>query len=267
MKPIQQITDKHLRDIKLIVLDCDGVIVRRGTRIKTEIQENGNQMTTLETKTIAEEQIKQLAELINQGFMVNISSGRGLYMLQDMFANVLDYTSITFENGSATWLEGKIIQHINSHNFLIGLRRKLETSKVTRRPAFKGFEPKEFIITAHCHAEIDDIPCIVEEHSERVKEEMGTPLYCLWNGEAYDIGVKGIQTKAVGLKSLKEHLGLEKRNVLAIGDNLNDKELLEEAGIAVTADKSRVRGDFFVPLLGERLPAAVMIDQILDRVS
>jgi len=50
---------------------------------------------------------------------------------------------------------------------------------------------------------------------------------------------------------------------LAIGDNLNDVDLLGQAGISVTADKERVKGDFYIPLLGEKLPADVLMDSIL----
>src|SRR3989339_18689 len=160
-------------------------------------------------------------------------------MLQDMFGQVLEYTSLTYENGSATWIDGQIIQHVNSFNYMKGLRKKLQ-----------------------CDDEISKIPYLVDEHNKSIKST-GQELYCLWNGEAYDIGVKDIQTKAVGLINLIKYLGLEKKNSLAIGDNLNDAELLAQAGISVTADKERVKGDFYVPLFGEKLPADFLIDCIL----
>jgi len=258
MKPIEEITEKDLENIKLIVLDVDGVIVPRGTKIKQQ----GN-TTAFETKKIAKEQIEQLKKLKEKGFLINITSGRGLYMLQEMFRKVLDYASLTYENGSASLINGKIVQHINSSRYLRGLHTKLEVIK--DHPNFKGFEPKELIITIHCKDEVPEIPKIVEEHNKEIKTKFNREIYCIWNKEAYDIGVREIQTKAVGLKYLIDYLGLKKENTLAIGDNLNDKELLDEAGIKVTADKDRLKGDFHVPLLGERLPAAVMIDCILSK--
>ena len=54
--------------------------------------------------------------------------------------------------------------------------------------------------------------------------------------------------------------------MLAIGDNYNDKELLEEAGIAVSADKSRVQGNFFVSLKGKRLPAELLMRKIISEM-
>ncbi len=250
MRPIEELGVEELRDIKLLVFDVDGVLVSRGTKIRQE----GN-TTTLETKVVADEQIRQLKDLKGRGFFLNINSGRGLYMLQEMFRNVLEYTSLTYENGSATWIDGRIVQHVNSFPHLRGLHEQLAVDAICHHPNFKGFEPKEMIITIHCKDEIPRIPEIVGER--------GDNLYCIWNGEAYDIGIRTIQTKAVGLRSLAHYLGLQRENVLAIGDNLNDRELLAEAGIAVTADKTRVAGDYYVPLVGERLPAAIMMDQIL----
>jgi len=258
MKPIEEITSEDLKDTRLLVFDVDGVLVPRGTKIKQE-----GRTITLETKIIADEQIEQLRKLKEKGFYININSGRSLFMLQNMFRAVLGYASLTYENGSATWNEGNIVQHVNSFKYLKGLNDKLET--VTKHPHFRGFEPKEFIITIHCEDEIPQIPSIVQEHSNSIMDSYEHGLYCIWNGEAYDIGVKGVQTKGIGLRSLIEYLRLEKKNSLAIGDNLNDIELLSQAGIAVTADRSRVTGDFYVPLSGKRLPAAIMSDCILAK--
>lgn len=87
-------------------------------------------------------------------------------------------------------------------------------------------------------------------------------LYSIWNGEAYDIGIKKIQTKAVGLKDLMKILHLQKENILVIGDNYNDAEMMAEGGIVITADKIRIKGDFYVELEGNQLPADLMMEQI-----
>jgi len=51
---------------------------------------------------------------------------------------------------------------------------------------------------------------------------------------------------------------------MAIGDNYNDQELLEESGIPISADKSRVDGKFYVPLKGTLLPADNLMQKILS---
>lgn len=250
MKEITELTHADIEKIKLLVFDVDGVLVPRGTRI-----EQKDNWTTYETKVIAEKQIDQITSLYNRNFYMNISSGRGLFMLQEMFRSILSCVSLTYENGSATWFEGRIIQHINSYEYLreiYPILRQVKDSKI------KGFEPKEFIITIHCEEQVKEIEEIVARFPQ---------LYTVWNGEAYDIGIKDTQTKATGLRVFREELNLQKENVLAIGDNYNDKELLDEAGIAVTADKSRVEGHFYIPLQGKYLPADVLMDQILRATS
>ena len=66
MRPITELKKEHLKKIKMIVFDVDGVLVRRGTKIK----QVGN-TTTLETKVIATRQIEQIHELNKKGFLIN----------------------------------------------------------------------------------------------------------------------------------------------------------------------------------------------------
>ncbi len=246
MKPLNQLTKKELRPIKMIVFDVDGVLVPRGTKIK----QVGN-TTTLETKVIEKRQIEQITQLNEKGFLINISSGRGLYMLQEMFREVLPFVSLTYENGSATWHRGKIYQHINSFGVFKNIFPKL---KIIRNKDIKGFEPKEFIITIHCKNKIKKIEDIVKKDKK---------LYTVWNGEAYDIGIKKHQTKALGVRNAMKIFKLKRENVMAIGDNYNDHELLQAIGMPISADKTRVKGKFYVPLKGKFLPADALMQQIL----
>ncbi len=246
MKHLNEMTKNDIKKIKLLVFDVDGVLVKRGTKIKQT-----NNITTLETKKIAEKQIKQIKTLNKRGFYINISSGRGLYMLQEMFREILDSVSLTYENGSATWLNGKLCQHVNSFNQLKNISKKL---KKIKHPDIKAFEPKEFIITIHCKNRIKQIENLMSKEKA---------LYSIWNSEAYDIGVKALQTKARGLNKLAKLLKLKKENILVIGDNYNDKELMSSAGLAISADKSRLKGDFYVELEGKKLPADILMDKLL----
>src|SRR3989344_8503720 len=106
---ISRLNKEKLKNLKLIVFDVDGVLVDRGTRIKQT--EN---FLSLEFKKIAKKQIEQIKELYKIGLKIDINSGRSLYMLQEIFREVLPYVSLTYECGSATWYQGKIDQHVNS---------------------------------------------------------------------------------------------------------------------------------------------------------
>ena len=206
MKSFNEITKKDLKNIKLLVFDLDGVLVPRGTKIK----QIGN-TTCYETKKIAKKQIEQIKKLNKLGFKININSGRGLYMLQEMFSEVLPFISLTYENGSATWFEGKTYQHVNSFKELKEISKEL---KKVKHKDIKGFEPKEFIITIHCKNRVKEIETIAKKYKK---------LYYIWNDEAYDIGIKKIQTKPTGLKKIMTLFKLKKKNVLALEDNYNDK--------------------------------------------
>lgn len=252
MKSLNKISKEELNKIKMIVFDVDGVLVPRGTKIK----QIGN-TTTLQTKIIKEKQIEQIRELNRRGFLINISSGRGLYMLQEMFRAILPFVSLTYENGSATWYKGKIYQHINSFKYLRRVFPKLKQA-AGKNLNVKGFEPKEFIITIHCTRKIKEIEKIVKKEKN---------LYTVWNGEAYDIGIKKHQTKALGLKHAMKIFKLKKKNVMAIGDNYNDHELLQASGIPISADRSRVKGKFHIPLKGKFLPADKLMQKILSLKS
>lgn len=236
MRAINEMNQADFKNIKLIVFDVDGVLVPRGTII-----EQKDTRTMFETKRIATEEIQFIKQLYEQGYLINISSGRSLYMLMDMFRSILPFVSLTYENGSATWYKGKIIQHFNSFDMLKDIYTELST---VSHHSIKGWEPKEFIITIHCVNRVEQIEIISNKYPN---------LYCLWNGEAYDIGMRTEQTKGKGLIQLIKMFDISKENVIAIGDNLNDKELLEEAGIKITADKTRLTGDFYIPFPAETL--------------
>ncbi len=246
MKPLENLTKSELKKIKLIVFDVDGILVRRGTRIK-----QSNDILKLKIKTVPEKLVREITKLYKKGFMININSGRGLYMLQYMFREIMPYVSITYENGSATWFKGKIYQHVNSFNTLRKAREELEKVKDSE---IKGFEPKEFIITIHCKHRVEKIERIVSRYKD---------LYFIWNSEAYDIGIKSLQTKSRGLKKFCEELRVKKENVLAIGDNYNDKDLLSYAALKISADKSRLKGDFYISLNGKELPGETLAETIL----
>ena len=249
MRPLNQISKEDLKEIKMIVFDVDGVLVPRGTKIK----QVGN-VTTLETKIIRDKQIEQIKRLHELGFLINISSGRGLYMLQEMFRGILSFVSLTYENGSATWYQGKIYQHVNSFEYLKEVFPKLAEVAKSNKDV-KGFEPKEFIITIHCKEQIKEMEEVVKKYPK---------LTTIWNGETYDVQIDKEQTKAVGLRHVIEIFKLKKENVMAIGDNYNDAELLAESGMPISADKSRISGKFFVPLEGEFLPADKLMQKILS---
>lgn len=238
---------KRLKKIKFIILDIDGVSVPRGTRIK-QISNN----LYMRVSKVPRSEIRKIKKLHKKGYLIGINSGRGLYLLEDMFRPVLNDLVITYENGSATWYKGKVHQHVNSFKKLEPLREKLE--KIQSKD-IKGFEPKEFIITIHCKKRVKAIEKTVNRYKG---------IYWIWNDEAYDIGIKDKQTKAKGLESVMKLLKLKKSQILFVGDNYNDVSIGKKVGFVVSADKSRLKGDLYVDMHKRKFPAEQVMDIFLN---
>lgn len=239
-------TKKQLKKIKFIILDIDGVTVPRGTRIK-QISNN----MKMRVREVPKREIEQIKQLSRKGYMIGINSGRGLYLLQEMFHAVLPHLIITYENGSATWHKGRIYQHVNSFDKLNNLREKLRKIK---HPNIRGLEPKEFIITIHCKRPVRKIEKTVDKYRG---------VYWIWNDEAYDIGLKKLQTKSHGLKQVMKIFKLKKENILFVGDNYNDVSLANDVGITVSVDKTRLKGDFYIKMKKTRFPTEEVLDWFL----
>jgi len=114
------------------------------------------------------------------------------------------------------------------------------------------------VYLVHCKKRVKKIENIISKERK---------LYAIWNNEAYDIGIKKVQTKSIGLKAFIKILKLKRKNILAIGDNYNDKELLQSAGLTITADKSILDGDFYIPLNNKDLPAEQLMSRIIKLIS
>ncbi len=241
---------KKLKKIKFIILDIDGVTVPRGTKIK-QISNNMH----MRIRKIPNSEIQKIKELSKKGYIIGVNSGRGLYLLKDIFRTVLNNLVITYENGSATWYKGKIYQHVNSHTKINKIQLELEKIK---NKNILGFEPKEFIISIHCKKPVKAIENTVNKYKG---------IYWIWNGEAYDIGLKGKQTKARGLKEVMKLLKLKKHQILFVGDNYNDVSLAGKVGVVVSADKTRLKGDLYVNLHGKKFPAEQVMDIFLNELK
>ena len=250
MKSISSLKKSDLKNIKLVVFDVDGILVPRGTKIS---QSGGK--TVFYIKKVDKKVISLIKKLTSLGFAVNINSGRSLDVLQRMFWPVLDNITVTYENGSSSWIKGKVYQHVNSYSKLSELYQELSAVK---NKNIMGFEPKEFILTLHAKRRISTVESIVRRHKK---------VYFIWNGEAYDIGLNNVQTKLKGLSCLLKILNLKENNVLFIGDNYNDSPLAGNSGIIVSADKNRLKGDFFIKLSKKQLPGKVLMEHIIKLIS
>lgn len=248
----KEIPEEKLAKLKMIVLDSDGVCVERGTSIK-EKEDNSSYKIEFATSALSLEMAEKLNRL-KKHLIVCISSGRALMYLQTIYARILGGRSILMaENGNLILAKGKINQlfaYDDRYFEKISLiRNNLKHLEIS------GFEPKQFILTAHAQKELQEVYKITEQIDQE------KDLRVMWNGEAFDIQKKGV-SKGEGLKKIIKTLGFGKENIIAIGDRINDKELLDEAGIPVSADIEKLKAEYYTK--GDRLPAESLVQYLLD---
>jgi HAD superfamily hydrolase (TIGR01484 family) len=238
MKSIQNLTKTDLENIKLLCFDCDGVTIKEGTFL----QENQGELI-VRTAKLTPEMTKKINSLKNN-FYIMFSSGRHPLYLARMYETILwDKVILQGENGLLTVFNGKVSQFENYPMELLKTATKIKAD--LRRLAgsnnnVNGFEPKQFLISLHCQEDMDEVRAIVDKH------DTDNEFFCLWSGEAFDIAPRKFN-KGNGLKSVVKKLNLKLDNVLAVGNDPNDKEMVEESGISVTTDpESIVEGADFI---------------------
>lgn len=254
MKPLSQLEEKDISEIKLICFDCDGVTVKKGT----EIEETESTLT-VKTHTLSEKMLGKMLGL-KKYFHISFSSGRSLLYLDRMYGKVLwDYASLQGENGIFTLIDGRVIQHeyFSKENLEIMNLMKVDIRELSKtNNKIRGFEPKQFLITVHCWESMPQIEEVVKKYDKK------GDYYCWWNGEAYDIGLKNIN-KGTGLKKLCDYLKFDIKATIAIGNGPNDKDMVDAAGISVTTDKSWLKADFYTTNILE-LGGEELVDKLLE---
>jgi HAD superfamily hydrolase (TIGR01484 family) len=193
---------------------------------------------------------------LTKHYQVSFSSGRAMDYLENIYADVLgDNVSLQAEIGMYIYINKLLITNyelrIEQKEKLNKIRQELEKIKDKK---IKGFEPKEYLITLHCQDKIEEIDDIVK------KIDLSGELFCWWNGEAYDIGLK-VVNKGTGLKLLTEKLGVKMSQVMTVGNGINDANMTDIVGIDVSTDRKHLQADFAV--WGEEIGGEKVVDRIL----
>jgi len=239
MKSLSVLKKSDISRIKLICFDCDGVTVKRGTEISQKFDQGSN-FLKIHTYIISEQMRDKINEL-KKYFHVSFSSGRSLSYLQMMYGEILwENSSLQGENGIFALVDGQVVQH---KRYPLTVLEKIEDIRGEIRKLQKtnkdilGFEPKQFLVTVHCKKEIQEIYNTVH------RIDTNNQFYVWWNYEAFDIGLENVN-KGFGLRSLAKFLKIEPSQTMAIGNGINDKDMVEVAGIGVTTDPEVLEADF-----------------------
>lgn len=258
MKALSELTKEDIKDLKLVVFDVDGVTIKKGTNIE-EIKTPQETKFTIRTNNLTE-QMKGMLRELKKHFFVAICSGRSSLYLTDVFNDLLwDNFALISEIGIFTLIDGELKQNKKFGS------KELEKMKLIKndlaklvgdRPEMADFELKQFLITLHASHELPEVREIMKKNDP--EEE----FYCLWNGEAFDIAPK-ILDKGQSVKFLAKELGIGIHQTMASGNGVNDKSMIDAAGIGITTDKKSVEADYYTEG-NEELGGFEIINKLLE---
>lgn len=255
MKPLTDLTKKDIENIKIICFDSDGVSVPKGTEI-TETEDS----LSVKTNVLPEKLLQKMIKL-KKYYHLTFSSGRSLMFLDRMYGKILwDNASLQGENGIFTLIDGQVIQHEKFTPRILEILNKIKIdlrSLAKRNDKIRGFEPKQFLVTLHAFEDVKEVYDIVKKHDSK------NELYTLWNGEAYDVGLKHLN-KGTALKNLCKHLKIDVKNAMAIGNGPNDKDMVEAAGIGVTTDPTDLKTADFHTTKNLELGGEELVDKLIE---
>ncbi|MFC3931403.1 Cof-type HAD-IIB family hydrolase [Streptococcus dentapri] len=235
-----------MTDIKLLALDLDGTLFNS-------------------KKEVTPENIRALKEAHQQGIKVVITTGRPLAaignLLEELGLNNSDDYSITFNGGLVQRNNGKVLakkalslEDLEAiHDVLspLGLPVDILSEGIVYSIPSQGY--KSLYHTANPLLTFVEIASLADLPRDIVYNKIVTVCDAAYLDERIallpakfredyevfksrdiilEIMPKGVH-KAIGLQLLCQHLGLDRRQVMAVGDEENDLSMIEWAGLGV----------------------------------
>lgn len=236
--------------IRLIACDIDGTLVGRDLQLSPRVKHT-------------------IARALERGLLVTLATGRGPSPT-DYFAEQLGLTAplVCLQGGviydyrlgralHETRLRPAVIPWIVGHARTHGWHLHFETTNLVYMPygvetpeelaalfrvanltRVKDFLtgmpelPHKFIVSVHQPSERDG----VQRELVALVQDTGLPLDVFPSHPVLLEGLPAGINKATGLAWLAQHLGVERDQVLAIGDNDNDITMLQWAGVSVAIE-------------------------------
>lgn len=253
----KDIPEAILKQVKLVVFDSDGVTIPRGTQIAEHVEHGPVEKLEINMKTfVITDDFAALLDQLRTKLTVAISSGRALLYLQTMFAPIVGKNTILqAENGNISLIDGSVVQHFDYDETYFETLAEIRAD--VEQLAIKGIEPKQFILSIHSDQEFPEVYDIVKKHDRRHE------LKVMWNGEAFDVMRREV-SKAAGLQKLLDHLGLKREQMIAIGDRVNDQEMIELAGVGISADNEKLPADYWT--VGDSLPGELLARYLIQNL-
>lgn len=237
---------------KLIVTDMDGTLLNRNQELSDRNREaidfaieNGVQVALASGRMY--DSAKQHIDYLNMdipivacnGAIIKSSNGKVIYSnkidteLAIRAAEVLDKYNVYYQLQHEKLLFCKESKDKDSIYYKINEFMKTQTSVIIEddlKESIKNNDILKFTII-----EEDDFS-ILPKISEELKKINGLKITSSWENNI-EIMSEGVD-KGEALRMLCDYLNIDKEEVIAFGDNYNDIEMLQYAGVGVAMDNS-----------------------------
>lgn len=249
--------------------------------------------TLTEEKKITPRTQKILEHLDANGIPVVIATGRAIYSVRDLFRNISLHAPVIALNGSIIYeqIRGKVWDYTPIEEaFITDLLQNVTDQEYIDNLLFEGvgnyYVKKYDQDVQDSFVEYRHIPPM-EIKPQRIYDPIINLLVRpkdrkdelhQWLKERYEGKIQFIKTtwhwlegkregvhKGSAMKKVAELYGLSLSEVVAFGDEWNDLEMLEEAGLAIAmengSEAAKMRADLIAPS-NDREGVAVMLEEI-----
>ena len=200
-------TEKRKKDIRLVVSDIDGTLIRRGEGFPKEVEQ-------------------AVAELKKRGILFTFASGRLPYMITPFAESLGIEIPVCACNGTLLYRKDEILENCMRENEAVRRKRAERGSYHPIRPVREEEWENLWADKVNISDEQGEISSLLEW--EQPLE--GSCEITHYGNQGLEIVRAGFG-KAYGVRQICAGLGISMEQVLAIGDNENDNEMLTQAGI------------------------------------
>ncbi len=231
-------TEERKKDIRLVVSDIDGTLIRRGEGFPKEVEQAA-------------------AELKKRGILFTFASGRLPYMITPYVKALGIEIPVCACNGTLLYQKDEILENHPLRLLLLrpmieaALSREMtvlyslngteycmrDNDAVRRKRAERGsYHPIRPVSEGEWESLWADKVNISDEQG-RISNLLEWELPLKESCDITHYGSQGLEIvrsgfgKAYGVRQICASLGISMEQVLAIGDNENDNEMLKEAGV------------------------------------
>jgi Cof subfamily protein (haloacid dehalogenase superfamily) len=223
-----------MSDFQILFLDIDGTILRPDDTIEdstkiaiAQVQERGMEVFLATGRPLHE--VMDLAKELNVTSFIGYNGAYGIYKGKDLFKEAMNPKTVK---------DFIKIANNNQHELVLYTKDKNVFTNVNIPVV------KEFIKKFHLHKNETYSPTmdyavlgmtlihLMEKDPELYKNNEGIHLSQV-NIEGmlhcYDV-IRDNVNKGIGIQFVLKHLGIDKKNAIAFGDGMNDKEMLMNVG-------------------------------------